>query len=48
MLLKPLKVYHFPNGVLMASSIVKVFSEHGTLVQPDTLDYIMSKENPEE
>ena len=29
-------------------SIIKSFSEHGTFVQPDTLDYILSKENPEE
>jgi len=29
-------------------SIIKSFSEHGTLVQPETLDYIMSKENPKE
>jgi len=29
-------------------SIIKLFSEHGTLVQPDTLEYIMSKEKPEE
>ena len=27
-------------------SIIKSFSEHGTFVQPDSLDYIMSKENP--
>ncbi len=30
------------------NSIVKSFSEHGTFVQPDTLDYILSKDNPEE
>ena len=29
-------------------SIIKSFSEHGTLVQPDTLDYILSKENPQD
>ena len=29
-------------------SIIKAFSAHGTLIQPDTLDYILSKENPEE
>jgi len=29
-------------------SIIKSFSEHGTFVQPDTLKYILSKENPEE
>ncbi len=29
-------------------SIIKSFSEHGTFVQPDTLNYILSKENPEE
>jgi DNA polymerase II small subunit len=28
--------------------IIKSFSEHGTFVQPDTLDYILSKENPKE
>ncbi|UCH71595.1 MAG: hypothetical protein JSW62_04145, partial [Thermoplasmatales archaeon] len=28
-------------------SIIKSFSEHGTFVQPDTLEYILSKENPE-
>ena len=26
------------------NSIIKSFSEHGTFVQPDTLDYILSKE----
>jgi DNA polymerase II small subunit len=30
------------------NSIIKSFSEHGTFVQPDTLDYILSKENPKE
>ena len=29
-------------------SIIHAFSEHGTFVQPNTLDYILSKENPEE
>ena len=29
-------------------SIIKSFSEHGTFVQPDTLDYILSKDNPED
>ena len=29
-------------------TIIKSFSEHGTFVQPDTLDYIMSKDNPQE
>jgi len=29
-------------------SIIQAFSEHGTFVQPDTLDYILSKENPKE
>ena len=29
-------------------SIIKSFSEHGTFVQPDALDYILSKRNPEE
>jgi len=29
-------------------SIIKSFSEHGTFVQHDTLDYILSKENPED
>jgi len=29
-------------------SIIKSFSEHGTFVQPDTLNYILSKENPHE
>ena len=28
--------------------IIKSFSEHGTLVQPDTLEYILSKEKPYE
>ena len=28
--------------------IIKSFSEHGTFVQPDTLEYILSKKNPEE
>ncbi len=27
-------------------TIIKTFSEHGTLVQPDTLDYILSRKNP--
>lgn len=30
------------------NSIIKSFSDHGTFVQPDTLDYILSKENPKE
>ncbi|UCF49449.1 MAG: hypothetical protein JSU91_06805, partial [Thermoplasmatales archaeon] len=30
------------------NSIIKSFSEHGTFIQPDTLDYILSKENPKE
>ena len=30
------------------NSIIKSFSEHGTFIQPDTLDYILSKENPQE
>jgi DNA polymerase II small subunit len=29
-------------------SIIQTFSEHGTFVQPETLDYILSKEDPEE
>jgi len=29
-------------------AILKSFSEHGTFVQPDALNYIMSKEKPEE
>jgi DNA polymerase II small subunit len=29
-------------------SIIQAFSEHGTFVQPETLDYILSKDNPEE
>jgi DNA polymerase II small subunit len=30
------------------NSVVKSFSEHGTFVQPDTLEYILSKEDPED
>jgi len=29
-------------------SIIQAFSEHGTFVQPETLEYILSKDNPEE
>ncbi|MEA3457323.1 MAG: metallophosphoesterase, partial [Candidatus Thermoplasmatota archaeon] len=29
-------------------SIINAFSEHGTFVQPDTLEYILAKDNPEE
>ena len=29
-------------------SIIKSFSEHGTFVQPDTLEYILSKDDPKE
>jgi DNA polymerase II small subunit len=29
-------------------SIIKSFSQHGTFVQPDTLHYILAKENPKE
>ena len=29
-------------------SIIKSFSEHGTFVQPDTLNYILSKDDPKE
>ena len=28
--------------------IIKVFSEHGTFIQQETLDYIMSKKDPYE
>jgi len=28
--------------------VIKSFSDHGTFVQPDTLDYIMSQKNPKE
>jgi len=28
-------------------SIIETFSTHGTLIQPDSLEYIMSKENPQ-
>ena len=28
--------------------VIKSFSDHGTFVQPDTLNYIMSQENPKE
>ena len=34
--------------VVGMKSIIQIFSEHGTFVQPDTLNYILSKENPEE
>ena len=30
------------------NSIIKSFSEHGTFVQPVSLDYILSKEDPTE
>lgn len=30
------------------NSIIKSFSEHGTFVQPDTLNYILSKADPQE
>ncbi len=29
-------------------SIIKCFSEHGTLIQPECLDYIMSKDKPDD
>ena len=29
-------------------SIIKSFSDHGTFVQPDTLRYVLSKDNPQE
>jgi len=29
-------------------SIINAFSEHGTFVQPDTLEYILAKDDPEE
>jgi len=29
-------------------SVIKSFSEHGTFVQPDTLNYILSKDDPKE
>jgi len=29
-------------------SVIKSFSEHGTFVQPDTLEYILSKDDPKE
>jgi len=29
-------------------SIIESFSQHGTFVQPETLDYILSKENPQD
>ncbi len=30
------------------NSIIKSFSEHGTFIQPDTLNYILSKNDPQE
>jgi len=30
------------------NSVIKSFSEHGTFVQPDTLNYILSKSDPQE
>jgi DNA polymerase II small subunit len=30
------------------NSIIKSFSEHGIFIQPDTLDYILSKDDPKE
>jgi DNA polymerase II small subunit len=33
---------------LAMKSILKLFSEHGTFVQPDALKYISSKENPDD
>ena len=30
------------------NSIIKSFSEHGTFIQPETLDYILSKDDPKE
>ena len=32
----------------MKTTIIQTFSEHGTFVQPDTMEYIMSKKNPAE
>jgi len=32
----------------MKTTIIQTFSEHGTFVQPDTIDYILSKKNPAE
>jgi len=32
----------------MKTTIIQTFSEHGTFVQPDTMEYIMSKRNPAE
>ncbi len=29
-------------------SILKIFSDHGTFIQPETLDYILTKEDPED
>ena len=29
-------------------SIIQMFSAHGTLIQPDTLEYLLSKNNPEQ
>ena len=29
-------------------SIIQLFSAHGTLIQPDTLEYLLSKNNPEQ
>ena len=29
-------------------SVIKSFSEHGTFIQPDTLEYILSKDDPKE
>ncbi len=29
-------------------SILKMFSEHGTFIQPDALDYISNKEKPDD
>lgn len=32
----------------MKTAIIQAFSEHGTFVQPDTMEYILSKKNPAE
>jgi len=29
-------------------AIIQLFSEHGTLIQPDTLEYLLSKKNPQQ
>ncbi len=51
-ILKTQNTYHLFETLFFRAgemkSILKMFSEHGTFIQPDALDYISNKEKPDD